>query len=78
MRGAALARGEVYYAAGGGLLETVKTGGTAFERVHGQRFFDYLAEHPDREAPFQESMAARSEQEAQRRRRAQRDGSPTA
>ena len=64
MRGAALARGEVYYAAGAGLLDAVTGGGTAFEQVHGQRFFDHLAAHPDREAAFQESMAARSEQEA--------------
>jgi SAM-dependent methyltransferase len=42
----------------------VKTGATAFEHVHGERFFDYLAEHPDQEATFQGSMAGRSEQEA--------------
>ena len=62
--GAALARGEVYYEAAAGLLDTVRKGGTAFEHVHGERFFDHLARHPDREAAFQGSMAARSEQEA--------------
>jgi O-methyltransferase domain/Dimerisation domain len=62
--GAALARGEVYYEAAAGLLATVREGGTAFEHVHGERFFDHLARHPDREAAFQASMAARSEQEA--------------
>ena len=62
--GAALARGEVYYEAAAGLLDTVREGGTAFEHVHGERFFDHLARHPDREAAFQGSMAARSEQEA--------------
>ena len=62
--GAALARGEVYYDAAAGLLDTVRDGGTAFEHVHGERFFDHLARHPDREAAFQGSMAARSEQEA--------------
>jgi hypothetical protein len=64
MQGAALARGEVYYSAAAGLLETVGAGGTAFEHVHGERFFDHLARHPDREAAFQASMADRSEQEA--------------
>jgi hypothetical protein len=62
--GAALARGEVYYDAAAGLLATVREGGTAFEHVHGERFFDHLARHPDREAAFQGSMAARAEQEA--------------
>ena len=62
--GAALARGEVYYEAAAGLLETVRDGGTAFEHVHGERFFEHLARHPAREAAFQGSMAARSEQEA--------------
>ena len=62
--GAALARGEVYYDAAAGLLDTVRQGGTAFEHVHGERFFDHLARHPDREAAFQGSMAARSDQEA--------------
>jgi O-methyltransferase/methyltransferase family protein len=64
MSGAALARGEVYYSAAAGLLAAVRSGGTAFEHVHGERFFDHLARHPDREAAFQASMAVRSEQEA--------------
>jgi O-methyltransferase domain/Dimerisation domain len=62
--GAALARGEVYYDAAAGLLDTVRQGGTAFEHVHGERFFDHLARYPEREAAFQGSMAARSDQEA--------------
>lgn len=64
MHGAALARGEVYYDAAAGLLETVREGGTAYEHVHGERFFDHLARYPDREAAFHGSMASRSEQEA--------------
>jgi hypothetical protein len=64
LQGAALVRGEVYYSAAAGLLEAVTDGGTAFEHVHGERFFDHLARHPDQEAAFQASMAARSEQEA--------------
>jgi hypothetical protein len=64
LRGAAIARGELYYESAAGLLASVRTGGTAFEHVHGERFFDYLAAHPDQEATFQGSMAGRSEQEA--------------
>jgi SAM-dependent methyltransferase len=64
LRGSAIARGELYYESAAGLIESVKTGGAAFEHVHGERFFDYLAEHPDQEATFQGSMAGRSEQEA--------------
>jgi hypothetical protein len=64
LRGSAIARGELYYASAGGLLESVEAGGAAFEHVHGERFFDYLAEHPEQEATFQGSMAGRSEQEA--------------
>ena len=64
LAGAAIARGELYYQSAAGLLESVKTGGSAFEHVHGERFFDYLAARPDQEATFQGSMAGRSEQEA--------------
>jgi hypothetical protein len=46
------------------MLAAVRHGGTAFERVHGDRFFDYLGRHPAKEAAFQGSMAGRSEQEA--------------
>jgi hypothetical protein len=64
MRGPVLARGEVYYQAAAGALAAVRHGGTAFEHVHGDRFFDHLRRHPEREAAFQASMTARSEQEA--------------
>ena len=64
MRGQVIARGELYYQAAAGLLDAVRTGTTAFERVHGERFFEHLEGHPDRAAVFQESMAARSEREA--------------
>jgi hypothetical protein len=36
--GQAVARAELYYAAAGGLLEAVRDGGTAFERLHGEPF----------------------------------------
>ena len=64
MRGPVLARGEVYYQAAAGTLAAVRHGGTAFEHVHGDRFFDHLRRHPEREAAFQASMTGRSEQEA--------------
>jgi hypothetical protein len=64
LRGAALVRGEVYYAPAAELLATVTGGGTAFERFHGQAFFEHLGRHPEREATFQASMAGRSDQEA--------------
>jgi hypothetical protein len=64
LRGAVLARGDLYYHAATGLLQTVVEGGTAFEHVHGKPFFAHLAAHPDLEAAFQGSMADRSRQEA--------------
>ena len=64
LAGALRVRGQVYYGAAQGLLEAVREGGTAFERVHGAPFFAYLDAHPDDEAAFQGSMAGRSEQEA--------------
>ncbi len=64
LRGAALVRGEVYYESAAGLLDAVLGGGTAFERVHGERFFEHLAHHSPHDAAFQASMAGRAEQEA--------------
>ena len=56
--------GELYYQAAAGTLAAVRHGGTAFEQVYGDRFFDYLARHPEQEATFQASMSGRAEQEA--------------
>jgi hypothetical protein len=42
----------------------VQHGGSAFERVHGVAFFEYLARNPELGAAFQGSMADRSRQEA--------------
>lgn len=63
-RGAVLARGRLYYTAVGGLLDAVRSGGTAFERHHGTPFFEFLAARPDRAAAFQASMTDRSRHEA--------------
>ena len=64
LKGPILVRGELYYQAAAGMLAAVRHGGTAFEQVYGDRFFDYLGRHPDKEAAFQSSMTGRSEQEA--------------
>jgi hypothetical protein len=40
----------------GNLLETVRTGRTAFDAVFGEPAFDYLAKHPDESAVFNEGM----------------------
>jgi hypothetical protein len=63
-RGAIVARGDVYYGATAGLLDAVLHGGSAFERVHGMAFFEYLARHPELGAAFQGSQADRSRLEA--------------
>ena len=62
--GPVVARGELYYQAAAGMLAAVRHGGTAFEQVYGDRFFAYLARHPEQEAVFQGSMSGRAEQEA--------------
>jgi multifunctional cyclase/dehydratase/O-methyltransferase len=40
----------------GELEESVRTGRAAFERIFGQRFFPYLASHPDDAAVFNAAM----------------------
>jgi SAM-dependent methyltransferase len=40
----------------GELSESVRTGEPAFERIYGQSFFAYLAEHPDESANFNRVM----------------------
>jgi hypothetical protein len=64
LRGAVLARGELYWSAAAGLLRAATEGGIAFEHIHGERFFDHLAGDPDRAAAFQASMADRALREA--------------
>lgn len=64
LEGAIVARAEVYYHATAGLLDSLRDGGTAFERAYGARFFDHLDHHPDAAAVFHASMAGRAEREA--------------
>jgi Dimerisation domain len=53
LRGPVIVRGELYYEAAAGVLQTVREGGVAFEHVHGEPFFDHLAREPEVEAAFQ-------------------------
>jgi O-methyltransferase domain/Dimerisation domain len=46
----------------GGLLESVRTGENAFERVHSTDAWTYRAERPEESAIFDRAMAARSRQ----------------
>jgi hypothetical protein len=64
LRGAALVRGDLYYRSAAGLLDAVRAGGTPFERVYGEEFFEHLGRHGEHEAAFQASMAGRAVQEA--------------
>jgi len=64
LAGAITVRGELYYRGAEGLLDAVRAGDTAFERVYGAPFFAHLDTHPAHETAFQASMAGRSEQEA--------------
>jgi O-methyltransferase domain/Dimerisation domain len=63
LRGAVLARGDVYYEAVGHMLDGVRGEGVAYQLAHGAPFFDHLARHPERERSFQASMAGRADQE---------------
>jgi ubiquinone/menaquinone biosynthesis C-methylase UbiE len=64
LRGAIIARGDLYYGAAAGLLEAVQHGGVPFEHAHGVGFFEYLSQHPERSAEFQASMEDRARHEA--------------
>lgn len=48
----------------GGLLDAVRTGRPAFEALHGRHLFDWLGDHPDAAALFNDNMAAMSADEA--------------
>jgi hypothetical protein len=63
LRGAVLSRGDLYYRAASGLLESAQNGEAAFRCVYGVGFFDHLSALPDRLTAFQESMVARAQRE---------------
>ncbi|MGI8579567.1 MAG: methyltransferase [Solirubrobacteraceae bacterium] len=51
-------------AAWGGLLESVRTGQSSFERVHGMSVWDWFAAHPEEEKLFAAAMRAVTDFEA--------------
>ena len=57
-------RANLYYRAAAGLLDALRTGGTAFETVYGRPFFAYLDGDSDAQAAFEASMAGRAVAEA--------------
>ena len=54
----AIMMGEEHYHAWGGLLESVRTGKTAFDRLFGKPIFAYLTEHPEKARIFDAAMTA--------------------
>lgn len=57
-RSMALMMGEEHFRAWGDLLYSVQTGQPAFEKQYGQPIFEFLAEHPEKAAIFDEAMVA--------------------
>lgn len=55
---ALLFTGPLEWQSWGALLHTVQTGETALEHVHGMNAFEYMAQHPDEAAVFDQAMAA--------------------
>lgn len=64
LRARAILNGEGWYAAWGGLLESVRTGETAFDRVAGMPFFEHLEGNAETAAVFNEAMASSTESAA--------------
>ena len=64
LHGQALLYGDDWlWQAYGQMLYSVQTGQSAFQQVHGQKFFDYLEEQPTARATFHQAMSAFSGQE---------------
>jgi len=64
MRAWAIMSGEEPYRAWSDLLHSVMTGAPAFEHVYGAPRFDYLAQHPEASALFNQSMSENSRRAA--------------
>jgi SAM-dependent methyltransferase len=54
----ALMLGDEQYQAWGHLVDSVRTGETAFDTIYGKPVFDYLADHPEQAAVFDAAMTA--------------------
>jgi hypothetical protein len=50
--------GEEHYRCWGELLESVRTGETAFDRLYGKPIFEYLGEHPEQAQVFDAAMTS--------------------
>lgn len=50
--------GEEHYRAWGELLDSVRTGATAFDKIYKKPLFEYLSEHPQQAAVFDKAMVA--------------------
>jgi O-methyltransferase domain/Dimerisation domain len=55
-RALAVMIGEEHYRAWAELIDSVRTGGCAFEKVFGENIFAYLSKHPEQGAIFDEAM----------------------
>jgi hypothetical protein len=62
----AVMMGNEHFRCWGDLLESVRTGETAFDRLYGQPIFDYLGEHPEHAQVFDAAMTAIHGRETQR------------
>ncbi len=66
LRGMAALYGQPWlWQAYGALMHSVRTGQSAFDQVHGQPFFDFLADRPDEAAVFDDAMSTFSANEVQ-------------
>jgi hypothetical protein len=54
-----------FYDAWGGLLESVRTGRSSFETLHGRPFFESLADDPIQAQIFDDAMAARNDRKTE-------------
>ena len=54
----AMMMGEEHYRAWGELLDSIRTGQTAFDRLYGKPIFDYLGERPEQARIFDAAMTA--------------------
>jgi hypothetical protein len=54
----AVMMGEEHYRCWGELLESVRSGETAFDRLYGRPIFEYLGSHPEQAAVFDAAMTA--------------------
>jgi hypothetical protein len=57
-RAFAIMMGEEMFASWGGLIDSVRTGRSAFEILHGKPIFDYLSERPEKAQVFDAAMTS--------------------